>query len=115
MVHAKGLSSPDFSLYGIWTIRTALEEAGPSDVAVEAASMWFIYAAPCIHRLCRAEKAFEGKVAKSGSLFRDREWRGFSVDRWKAWLDQMRRHSSSGSDGQAGKAVEEAMRAMNAV
>ena len=114
-IHTKGLPSPDFSLYGIWTIRMALEEPDISDVALETAAMWFVHASPCIHRLCQDGKQFDGKVAKPGSLFRDREWRGFSLDRWRAWLGQMNEYGASGSEDRIGKAVADAVRAMEAV
>lgn len=113
-VHAKGLSSPDFSLYGIWTIRMALEEPDAADVALEAAAVWFIYSSSSMHQLCQEETTFEGKVAKPGSLFRDREWRGFSVDRWTAWMEQMKRHSSTASEDRIAKLVADAVRTMEA-
>ena len=99
--HARGRASPDFSLYGIWTIRAALEEEeDPSGPALEAAAMWFRYAAACMLDLYREGKAFDGKLARGGPRFRDRGWRGFSEARWAVWKDRLRdlRREASGRE-----------------
>lgn len=113
-VQAKGLTSPDFSLYCIWTVRMALEEEGPADVTLEAAAMWFLYASSSIYQLCMAGKTFDGKIAKPGIVFKDREWRGFSQSRWATWIHQMDKARESSSDEKVGKILADAMTAMKA-
>lgn len=114
-VQARGLTSPDFSLYGIWTIRTALEETGPDSVALAAAAVWFVHASPTIYQFCVSGKTFDGKVAKPGSACKDREWRGFNQIRWAAWARQMQKSRPSVSDDATVEIVDAAVRAMKAV
>lgn len=114
-VHANGQTSPDFSLYCIWTVRMALEEENPSNVAIEAAAVWFVYASSSIYQMCLASKTFDGKVAKAGSLCKDREWRGFSQSRWASWVRKMNTLGQSASGGQIGELVSKASQAMRAV
>lgn len=111
-VQSRGLSTPDFSLYCIWTVRMALEEEDTTDIALEAAAVWFTYASSSIYKLCLTSKQFDGKVAKPGSLFSDREWRGFSQNRWAAWMRQMDKAGQSASDGKAARPVADAGKAM---
>lgn len=92
----------------------ALEEPDSADVALEAAAVWLIYSSSSIHQLCQEGKTFDGKVAKPGSLFRDREWRGFSFDRWTIWMEQIRGHSSTASEDRIAKLMADAVRAMEA-
>ncbi|KAG4436188.1 hypothetical protein IFR05_008348, partial [Cadophora sp. M221] len=49
---ALSLSIPtfDFSLYAIWTMRSAFEGNEPNDAAVDAAKMWFLYAGELIEQ-----------------------------------------------------------------
>lgn len=114
-VHAKGQKVPDFSLYGIWTIRTGLEGEGDAPlVALAAAAAWFAYAAPTIYQLCMESKTFEGKLARSGSMFREREWRGFSQSRWATWVRQMGQRSEVACDEKTRELVSMALKAMEA-
>lgn len=89
--HTNAGDKPDFTLYAIWSIRSALEEEKPpSDSALMAAAVWFIFAAPALHELSEKGKVFDGKVAAPGFAFKDREWRGFSKDRWDAWSEKLK-------------------------
>lgn len=84
--HGHQKTGPDFSLFGLWTIRTALEEHDrPSIISIEAAAVWFVSAAPPLFKLCKDEKSFDGKKARAGSRFQDKAWTGFSIERWRAW------------------------------
>lgn len=81
----------DFSLYAIWTMRSAFEgNESDNDAAVEAARMWFKYAADTIERLSHEGKTFEGPVAKGGEKYRDKKWTGFSDERLSLWRDALR-------------------------
>jgi hypothetical protein len=105
------------SLYGIWTIRTALEDQSDSisNTALSAAALWFINASPAIWDLCRKDKIFDGKVAKPGSRFGDQEWRGFSRDRWRAWEQRLVDVQGQVTDAETSNLVEQARRAMGGV
>lgn len=86
----------DFSLYGIWTIRSALEEKLPAkgntvDAQLGAASAWVIYANPVLGKLCEEGKQFQGKVARPGSQFKTKEWRGYHQERWEIWQEELLR------------------------
>lgn len=111
-VQSKGQATPDFTLHCIWTVRMALEEEKPTDVALEAAAMWFLYASPNIYQLCLTGKTFDGKLAKAGSLSKDREWRGFSQGRWATWIRQMDKSGQAASNEKVAKAVADAAGAM---
>lgn len=113
-VQDKGQSTPDFSLYGIWTIRMALEEKIPSHTAIEAAAVWFIYAAPSIHQMSLESKTLDGKVAKPGALCKDRDWRGFCQSRWADWTRQMKELQKSEDSDEVSGLVAEALEAMRA-
>jgi hypothetical protein len=117
-VHKSGAESPDFTLYCIWSLRSALETAkteSPSDVAVAAAAVWFIFAAPTIHKLSSQEKSFEGRLAAGGPAFSDREWKGFSTSRWQAWVERLRELQSSVSDNVSKQLVQQALDAAGKV
>ena len=97
----------ELSLFGLWTIRTALEEQEQTDrVALDAAALWFVHASPALRDLCQQGKTFDGKVAKPGFVFKDESWRGFSMDRWQAWEKRLREVSD-------GALVEKAADAMS--
>lgn len=115
--HTKANGNPDFSLYCIWTVRDALEEELEvvPEVAIAAASTWFVFAAPTIAELCRQGKSFEGKVAKGGFVFQDRGWTGFSSDRWRAWEQKLKDAQSRVSDKTTAELLEQAIKAVNEV
>lgn len=77
-------------------------------MSLKAAAVWFVYTAPVLRELSVKAKQFEGKVAKPGELFKDEGWRGFSEDRWKAWVGKLK---EVGSDGEG--LVERTRQAMN--
>jgi hypothetical protein len=76
----------DFSLYAIWTLRTALEGtsiAQPADV--DAAKVWFLYAKDTLETMSGEEKTFEGKIARPGDKYKEKGWRGFNAERLRIW------------------------------
>ncbi|KAF2090308.1 hypothetical protein K490DRAFT_54700 [Saccharata proteae CBS 121410] len=89
---APSTPATDFSLYGLWTLREALEDPVEADevptAAVRAASVWFEYAAQRLWELSKEGKTFEGKVAREGKGFAGREWRGYGEERWQAWTER---------------------------
>lgn len=104
------------SLYAIWTVRSALEEQQqPSDVTLAAAAVWFVTAAPALRDLSREEKTFDGKVAKTGPLFKGEEWKGFTKGRWRSWGQRFSDVQGQIGDRQTGRLVELARTAMGDV
>lgn len=86
----------ELSLFGLWTIRTALEEEEqPDPIAQDAAALWFILSSPVLWDLCHQSKTFDGKIAKPGFMFKDESWRGFSKERWQTWEKRMQGAGSS--------------------
>lgn len=75
----------DFSLYAIWTLRSAYEQNETDATAVEAAKMWFLYAKEAMEKLSHDGKSFEGPIAKAGEKYADRDWKGFSEERLVVW------------------------------
>lgn len=76
----------DFSLYGVWTIRAALEDEETTDASqIQAACVWLIYAGQVLLEKSQSEFQYDGKMAKEGSSLRGKEWRGCSDERWNYW------------------------------
>ncbi|WYZ43993.1 hypothetical protein EsH8_VII_000429 [Colletotrichum jinshuiense] len=104
----------DFSLYGLWTLRTAFEEEHPADAdtaaAVRQAYLWIIYSGDALQKLSAKDREFDGKTAKAGGKFGDREWKGLNDERWGVWADAFAAAQASLSDAEvkslAGKAAE---------
>ncbi|KAH7360622.1 hypothetical protein BKA65DRAFT_473766 [Rhexocercosporidium sp. MPI-PUGE-AT-0058] len=84
---ALSLSIPafDFSLYAIWTMRSAFEGSESDDAAVGAAKMWFLYAGEFIEKLSREGKAFDGRIARGGENYGEKGWKGFCEERLEVW------------------------------
>ncbi|TVY92557.1 hypothetical protein LAWI1_G001620 [Lachnellula willkommii] len=81
----------------VWTLRSAFEGTeGPSSTDVDAAKVWFLYAKDMIERLSREEKTFDGKKAKGGEKYKDKEWRGFNPQRLEVWEAALRSLSFDG-------------------
>ncbi|KAH7121655.1 hypothetical protein EDB81DRAFT_665917 [Dactylonectria macrodidyma] len=89
----------DLGLYAIWILRQALEDPEKSEIAKEtssdllqAASVWFIFAAEPLTKWSKDQKQFDGKIAKPGKSLSARQdapgWKGFSPERWQIWLDR---------------------------
>lgn len=85
------------------------------EVAIAAASTWFVFAAPAVADLCRQEKSFEGKMARGGFTFKDQGWTGFSPDRWRAWVQRLEEVQSRVSDKTTGDLVEKAIKSISAI
>ena len=88
------MSSPsdslDFSLYGIWTLRTALEDQNPETKmppphSIVAACVWMVYASAAMWDRSATEHVYNGKTAREGTTLRGKEWRGYSKERWELW------------------------------
>lgn len=110
----------DFALYGIWSIRSALEEdmsnLAPNTVnaQVGAAAAWMLYAGAAIKAFCDEEKGFEGKVARAGFKYKSKEWKGYSKERWQVWSEELEKAVEMVSDDGVNGIVREAVESMRA-
>ena len=78
----------DFSLYGIWMLRDAMEGeqgVGVSDYKVDTAKAWLKYSGDTLQKLSQKGKSFQGRMAAPGEGFKDKNWTGFNMDRWQIW------------------------------
>lgn len=82
----------DFSLYGLWALREALEgdipwsPASPPEYTIPIAHAWIAYAGDTLIKLVDDRVA----AGKGGSLWQGQS--GFCMDRWQFWkkrLDQL--------------------------
>lgn len=76
----------DFSMFGLWTLRSAFEgtgEASPADM--DAAKVWLEYAGDVLVKLSNEGKSFPAKVGAGGSRYVDKEWTGFNPQRLEVW------------------------------
>ncbi|QIW95244.1 hypothetical protein AMS68_000762 [Peltaster fructicola] len=99
---------PDFTLFAIWALRQAFEEEKPSKIATEAAAAWLICAAPALSELSKNEKSFDGKLARAGSSYQDKQWTGFNGDRWQIWVSKLSKVDASGFGARGGELIKKA-------
>lgn len=109
----------DYSLYGIWSLRSALEEERENlpgkttiDASVGAAAAWILYAGPTLKGLSDSNKTYSGKVAKPGSKFKDQDWRGYNNDRWQLWKKELAQAKSLVQDDSIERLVQQASEVM---
>ncbi|KAG9659808.1 hypothetical protein KCU64_g3612, partial [Aureobasidium melanogenum] len=115
----QGYSALDYSLYGVWSLRSALEEERENspgkntiDASVGAAAVWIAYAGPTLKGLSDSNKTYSGKVAKPGSKFKDQEWRGYTKDRWQTWEKELDQVKSLVQDDSIQNLVQQALEVM---
>ncbi|KZL71230.1 hypothetical protein CT0861_04824, partial [Colletotrichum tofieldiae] len=104
----------DFSLYGLWTLRTAFEDEHPADAdvaaAVRQAYLWINYSGDTLRKLSTKNRNFEGNSGNAGGNFGGREWKGLNEERWAAWTEAFASAEASLGDDEvkrlAGKAAE---------
>ncbi|KAH0393621.1 hypothetical protein KCU89_g12221, partial [Aureobasidium melanogenum] len=115
----QGYSALDYSLYGIWSLRSALEEERENspgkntiDASVGAAAVWLVYAGLTLKGLSDSNKTYSGKVAKPGSKFKDQEWRGYTKDRWQTWAKDLDKAKSLVQDDGIQDLVQQALEVM---
>ncbi|ELR05939.1 hypothetical protein VC83_01565 [Pseudogymnoascus destructans] len=75
----------DFSMFGLWTLRSAFEANEASLADVDAAKVWFKYAEEVLTKLSNEGKSFHAKVGASGGSYADKEWTGFNHQRLGVW------------------------------
>lgn len=84
----------DYSKFGIWSLRSALEEedqdhrekGDKTDALTGAAAVWMVYAGTTLRRLCDKEVEYPAKNAKPGArISNEKQWRGYCAERWQVW------------------------------
>ena len=74
------------------------------------------YAAPTLRRMSIEEKTFAGNRGNPGDAARDRNWKGYSLDRWAYWKEKFwaARNSMERSTGdeEVKRALDEAVERM---
>ncbi|OBT40170.1 hypothetical protein VE00_08809 [Pseudogymnoascus sp. WSF 3629] len=80
----------DFSMFGLWTLRSASEANEPSPADVDAGKVWFEYAEDVLTKLSKEEKSFPAKVGAGGGSYADKEWTGFNPQRLEVWQAALR-------------------------
>ncbi|KAI4724751.1 hypothetical protein E4T49_07488 [Aureobasidium sp. EXF-10728] len=96
-----GFNALDYSLYGIWSLRSALEEELENlpgkttvDASVGAAAVWILYAGRTLKGLSDSDKTYSGKVARPGFKCKDQGWRGYNKERWQHWTQELAKAKS---------------------
>ncbi|KAI4837591.1 hypothetical protein E4T44_08269 [Aureobasidium sp. EXF-8845] len=109
----------DFSLYGVWSLRSALEEdlsnlpaKITADASIGAAAVWILYAGPTLKGLSDSDKTYSGKVARPGFKCKDQEWRGYTKDRWQMWTKELAQVKDLVQDSSIRELVENALKVM---
>lgn len=100
----------DFSLYALWAMRSAHEEAfseiWDSAAVVRCAAVWLRYVGSKLWKLSIEERQFEGNMAVPGGRFHELSWKGFSKGRWEVWKDGFKEAKQRGEEDEVGDAVE---------
>ena len=80
----------NFALQGLWALRNAFE--GPDVLAykLDSGLTWFVHCHEYLHALSQANKEYFGDDGKPGSLCKDKQWRGFTPDRWAIWQQKVK-------------------------
>jgi len=78
----------NFSLFGLWALRTAFEDA-PQDTdsanAVQLAAPWINHAGSTLWKLSQNHDDVPGNAGAGGQTYVDKGWKGFSKERWGVW------------------------------
>ncbi|EPS37024.1 hypothetical protein H072_9404 [Dactylellina haptotyla CBS 200.50] len=104
----------DYFLYAIWALRELevasekIAQVHPADIA--AAAMWLFEANEVIYQLCKDGKTYDGNVARGGEGYKDKGWKGFTVDRWSIWQNVLQSYATIVEEnGEFGEAAEVAV------
>lgn len=86
-----GKGTCDYSLYALWSLRTAFEETHPDGantaLAVKLAAVWMLHAGEKLWEMSSKGIVLDARLGVSTDKYADRGWRGFNEDRWKVWRD----------------------------
>ncbi|GAB1317446.1 hypothetical protein MFIFM68171_07656 [Madurella fahalii] len=86
-----GRGTCDYSVFALWSLRTAFEETHPdganTTLAVKLAAIWILYAGEKLREMSAKGVTLDARLGVSTDKYADRGWRGFNQERWKAWKD----------------------------
>ncbi|KXX73226.1 hypothetical protein MMYC01_210222 [Madurella mycetomatis] len=84
-----GRGTCDYSLYALWSLRTAFEETHPDGantvLAVKLAALWMLHAGEKLWEMSAKGITLDARLGVSTDKYADRGWRGFNEERWKVW------------------------------
>ncbi|KAK0653152.1 hypothetical protein B0T16DRAFT_111532 [Cercophora newfieldiana] len=91
----------DFSLFGLWNLRTAFEDQVPEDVgdanAVRLAAPWVTHAGAALWKLSDRHVNMAENCGVPGAKYAKKGWKGFTKDRWQVWKDGFIAAANGGS------------------
>lgn len=103
----------DYSLNGLWTLRSALEEQSNDKTDAQAGAVWAEYAAKSIWKMCKDGKEFQGRMGAPGSAYsQNKSWKGFSKERWQVWYEEFGKLKDRHDDKDTKTVLEAAIRKM---
>ena len=76
---------------------------------LETASVWLIYAGKEMKKRSEKGENWEGRIARGGARFEEKEWTGLGSERWGVWVEGLKKADERNGDGvvsNAFKAVE---------
>ncbi|KAL0934946.1 uncharacterized protein CTRU02_209537 [Colletotrichum truncatum] len=105
----------DFSMFGLWALRTAFEEEHPAEADTEAAVrqayLWIQYAGDTLKKLSVDGYKLEERTGIAGTKYEEtKDWKGFNQERWDLWTDEFKTAQTSSSDS---KLKDDAAKAVN--
>ena len=106
--------SLDYSLFGLWHMREALEQGDQDTVpeaAIQHAALRARFAGERLRQLSADGESLPQNTCACGSRYRDRGWKGFNEDRWQVWKDELKEAQGrvSGGTGELVRAAVEKM------
>ncbi|KAI1327661.1 hypothetical protein F5Y16DRAFT_190132 [Xylariaceae sp. FL0255] len=110
--HSEGAKNVfDFSVYALWAMREAFEgyEQQPSDTALRAACLWFIYTGEALLAKVEQGAILRDRVGFSHERFSQKGWRGFERERVDVWKNGLVAASERLRDGDTKGLVEQAL------
>ncbi|KAL1633027.1 hypothetical protein SLS58_011235 [Diplodia intermedia] len=112
----------DLSLYGVWTLRSVLEDREPGEAAAQedsrglvSAAAWFAYAGKRMWEFSAEEKAFDGAVAIPGKSVAGQNWKGYSKARWELWVERFKKAQALAVAGDEKALVEKAVAEIDSI
>lgn len=106
----------DFSLYGIWMMRSGLEDmvsdGNTGEATVGVAAVWILYAGKSMRTFSKEGKEFPRAMGRAGLKVKDKEWKGYNEERWKFWEQEFGNVLSIVEDEKVNMLVKQALDTM---
>lgn len=76
--------------------------------------MWLIYCAPTLLRESVSDggRSFDGKLARAGDGYKDKDWNGFNTDRWVLRKETLQAIIASGQQSSESNLLQKALSSM---